>query len=122
MICKLIISGARYCGLCARPIFPNFVASTAAGLAAAIGGIAPRGHHQRHVVMRAGVGDGEADRHDVEERRIGRRGALAAKIGADVEGELDIAARASAAAISGASVRPSALVSAVATRVRAPSR
>ena len=88
--------------------------------ASAIGRIAPGGDHQRHMVVRLGVGDGKADRHHVEERRIGDGDRMLAEIGADMEGEFEFRrARAESGAISGASVRPLALVTAVAMRVRA---
>ncbi len=42
------------------------------GSAPAIGGIAPGRNQQRHMVVRARVGDAEADRHEIEEWRIGQ--------------------------------------------------
>ncbi len=37
-----------------------------------IGGIAPRRHEQRHVVVRGRVGDSELDDHAIQKRRIGQ--------------------------------------------------
>lgn len=53
----------------------------------AISRIAPWGDDERHVVVRARAGDGEADQHDVEERRVGELRGSSAKIVADVEDE-----------------------------------
>src|SRR5258706_122766 len=48
--------------------------------ASAVGGIAPRAHQQRHVVVGRGVGNAEVDRHFVEKRRLGQRDAQALEI------------------------------------------
>ena len=40
--------------------------------ASSIGGIAPGRDEERNMVMPVGLGDGEADRHEIQERRIGR--------------------------------------------------
>ena len=62
------------------------------------------------MIVRAGVGDGEADRDEVEERRVGGLHAAAAKIVPDMEQQFEAADPRWLALISGASVRPSALV------------
>src|SRR4051794_41800330 len=57
-------------------------------LAAAVRAVGPGGDEQRHVVVRRRVGDAEADRHEVEERRLVR---LGAEVVPDREHELVLA-------------------------------
>ncbi len=76
------------------------------------------------MVMRLGIGDRKPDGDDVEERRLGCivAGFGASKIVADVKDRLEnVPTRAAAALIKGASVRPSAFVSARKSERREPS-
>src|SRR4029077_15611066 len=58
-----------------------------ASSASAIRRIAPRREEQGHVIMRLGIADAEADRDNVEERRVGEFGAPAAEIVPGMEDE-----------------------------------
>ena len=68
--------------------------------------------------MRLGIGEAEADRDEVEERRVGEFGAPAAKIVPGMEDELEPAGARFVRLTSGLSVRPSALVTTSATSLR----
>ena len=71
------------------------------------------------MIMRARVGDGEADRHHVEERRVGERGAAAHEIVARMKDEFEAADARFGRRDQRRVLRPSALVVALLTRVRA---
>ncbi len=51
----------------------------------AVGGVAPRAHQQRHVVVLVGVGHAEIQRHPVQEIRLGQLHALGLEITRHVE-------------------------------------
>src|SRR4051794_28788441 len=72
---------------------------------ASVGGIAPGRDEERNVVLPVGLGDGEADRDEIEEWRVGRIRSDGPEIGPHIENEL-ISARAEGLSAQERRIRP----------------
>src|SRR5688500_2499467 len=76
--CKRLSGCARACKIRAAGSVARRAAARPS--TAAVRGVAPRAHQQRHVVVAGCVGDTEVELHLVDERRVGQRDAALAKV------------------------------------------